>query len=185
MGIQTTPIFEPINNKIPCGGFSVRGAVSNGALDVSPGNCAAIVQTGEEEPGINLMFEHISLFELDKYCVIDEEAQNLYSKAWKENKGYVVSQDNIPYFAYEPVTGYRCVGVTMTPTVKDEIVYTYMKQVVTYLSNSRFPAINFVATKYGNVSIIDDPEEATENKLYLLLSDGTDGIYNKIIDNRK
>lgn len=145
----------------------------------------AIVQTGEGEPGINLMFEHILFSELDKYCVIDEEAQNLYSKAWKENKGYVVSQDNIQYFVCEPVIGYRCVGVTMTPTVKDEIVYTYMKQVVTYLSNSGFPAINFVATKYGNVSIINDPEEATENKLYLLLSDGTDGIYNKIIDNRK
>lgn len=143
------------------------------------------MQTGEEEPGINLMFEHISLFELDKYCVIDEEAQNLYSKAWKENKGYVVSQDNIPYFAYEPVTGYRCVGVTMTPTVKDEIVYTCMKQVVTYLSNSGFPDLRLIATKYGNASIIYDLDEATDDELYLLLSDGTDGIYNKIIDNRK
>lgn len=86
---------------------------------------------------------------------------------------------------YEPVTGYRCVGVTMTPTTKDKIVYTYIKTAVTYLSNSGFPAPNLAASKYGNVSMIQNPDEATDNALYLLLNDGTDGIYNKIIDNCK
>lgn len=170
--------------------FCPGGAVSKGVLDVSPLNLGTLVQTGGETSTTNFRFEHVPVLELGKCCNIKFiEYGNLFSAVWKKQEGVVLSSKNFWSFLTEPITHYRYIGDTVNPTPEDVLRAMYVEGIInsflTVPLEERYGHAPFMVTQYGTISathVIRDPSQKIDSDMYLLLSDGTDGIYNQILN---
>lgn len=103
MTVTTVPVFEPMDNKISCGGFSILGGgISNKTIDLTP--CWSGVWVIDKEDAIagnkkNVHFSRVSFLQLTN--LVDDLDKGDFSRF--PIGGDVLNQETIDNFLYMKV----------------------------------------------------------------------------------
>ena len=136
----------------------------------------------------NIGFKRVNFLDLAQYAVYDRFNDTWKSKYFRDSdygqlaEDFVVNYD-LGYVYYEPVTHYKYIGEIPLSEATDEqvLINEYVEQIIGGFGADSIPLI----TGFGTIppqNIITDKSDVTTSGLYLYLSDGSDGIYNEILN---